>query len=150
MPGAPVGIMSSATCTRGVLAMKSFRFGSFNADLRTGRYEVWTVQKADCLVSVSHLMKSHAACCLSGVLFMIARLVPENSERTGLPGAVGTGAIPISNASLTALAMNGSPAMVVTGDMATFFAPKSFCQSKPLLTYAMLLLTLFTSKLSAA
>src|SRR5215216_7881471 len=115
---------------------------SLSADLRTGRYAVCTDQYADCFVSVSHLMKSHAACCFSGVLFMIDRLVPENSDRTGLPGAVGTGAMPISNASLTALAMNGSPAMVVGGDIATFFAPKSFCQSKPLLTYAFLALML--------
>src|SRR5207248_8126578 len=95
-------------------------------------------------------MKSHAACCFSGVLFMIARFVPENSDRTGLPGAVGIGAMPISKAPLTALAINGSPAMVVGGDMATFCAPKSFCQSKPLLTYAVLFLTLLTSKVSAA
>src|SRR5216683_2118563 len=95
-------------------------------------------------------MKSHAACCFSGVLFMIARFVPENSDRTGLPGAVGTGVIPMSNAPLTALAMKGSPAMVVGGDIATFLAPKSFCQSKPLLTYAALDLMLLTSKASAA
>src|SRR5229473_6935624 len=95
-------------------------------------------------------MKSHAACCFSGVLFMIARFVPENSDRTGLPGAVGTGVIPMSNALLTALAMNGSPAIVVGGDIATFLAPKSFCQSKPLLTYAAFDLMLLTSKLSAA
>src|SRR5258708_1436921 len=95
-------------------------------------------------------MKSHVACCFSGVLFMIARFVPENNDRTGLPGAVGTGVIPISNALLTALAMNGSPAIVVGGDIATFLAPKSFCQSKPLLTYAAFDLMLFTSKVRAA
>src|SRR5437762_364713 len=95
-------------------------------------------------------MKSQAACCFSGVLFMIDRLVPENSERTGLPGAVGTPVILSSNAPLTALAMNGSPAIVVGGDIATLPAPKSFCQSKPLLTYATLLLTLLTSNVSAA
>src|SRR5207249_11286795 len=94
--------------------------------------------------------KSQAACCFSGVLFMMARFVPENSDRTGLPGVVGTGAMPISKAPLTALAMNGSPAIVVGGDMATFLAPKSFCQSKPLLTYAALLLMLLTSNVSAA
>src|ERR1700737_2382941 len=124
MPGTPVGIRSSATWNRGVLAMKSFILGSFSADLRTGKYVVWTDQYADCLVSVSHLMKFHAACCFSAVLFMMARLVPENSDFTGLPGVVGTGAMPISKAPFTALAMNGSPAMVVCGDMATFFAPK--------------------------
>src|SRR5579859_1621491 len=95
-------------------------------------------------------MKSHAACCFSGVLFMMARFVPEKSDLTGLPGAVGIGAIPSSNAPLTALAMNGSPAMVVGGDIATFLAPRSFCQSKPLLTYAVLDLMLLTSKVSAA
>src|ERR1700681_1082404 len=95
-------------------------------------------------------MKSQAACCFSGVLFMIARLVPENSDLNGLPGEVGIRAMPISNAPLTALAMNGSPAIVVGGDIATFFAPKSFCQSNPLLTYAALDLMLLTSKASAA
>src|SRR6266550_865672 len=107
---------------------------SLSADLRTGRYAVCTDQYADCFVSVSHLMKSHAACCFSGVLFITERLVPENNDRIGLPGEVGTGAMPISNVSLTALAINGSPAIVVTGVIATFLAPKSFCQSKPLLT----------------
>src|SRR2546426_3446069 len=96
---------------------------SLSADLRTGRYAVWTDQYADCLVSVSHLMKSQAACCFSGVLFMIDRLVPEKSDLTGLPAAVGTGAMPSSNVLLIALAINGSPAIVVTGDMATFWAP---------------------------
>src|SRR5579859_2420783 len=95
-------------------------------------------------------MKSQAACCFSGVLFMIARFVPENNERTGLPGVTGIGARPISKAPLTALAMNGSPAIVVGGDIATFLAPKSFCQSNPLLTYAALDLMLLTSKVSAA
>src|SRR5712691_9675039 len=95
-------------------------------------------------------MKYQAACCFSGVLFMIARFVPENSDRTGLPGAVGIGDMPISNALLTALAMNGSPAMVVGGDIATFLAPKSFCQSKPLLTYAAFDLMLLTSNVRAA
>src|SRR5580704_10715412 len=95
-------------------------------------------------------MKSQAACCFSGVLFMMARLVPENSDLSVLPGETGMGAIPISKALLTALAMNGSPAIVVGGDMATFFAPKSFCQSKPLLTYAALDLMLLTSNVSAA
>src|SRR5579859_5559224 len=95
-------------------------------------------------------MKSHAACCFSGLLFMIARLVPENSDLTCLPGEIGIGATPISKALLTALAMNGSPAMVVAGDIATFFAPKSFCQSKPLLRYAALDLMLLTSNVSAA
>src|SRR6266851_5951000 len=95
-------------------------------------------------------MKSHAACCFSGPLFMIDRLVPEKSDLTGFPGAVGTGAMPSSNVLLIALAINGSPAMVVTGDIATFWAPRSFCQSKPLLTYALLFLTFVTSKVSAA
>src|SRR5205814_488802 len=89
-------------------------------------------------------------CCFSGVLFITDRLVPENSDRTGLPGDVGTGAMPISKVSLTALAIKGSPAMVVTGVIATFLAPKSFCQSKPLLTYALLFLMLVTSNASAA
>src|SRR5476649_2851314 len=95
-------------------------------------------------------MKSHAACCFSGVLFIMTRIVPENSDLSGLPGEVGMGATPISKAPLTALAMNGSPAMVVGGDIATFLAPKSFCQSNPLLTYAFLDLMLLTSKVSAA
>ncbi len=40
--------------------------------------------------------------------------------------------------------------MVVTGDIATLPAPRSFCQSKPLLTYAFLALMLFTSNVNAA
>src|ERR1051326_6600803 len=80
-------------------------------------------------------MKSQAACCFSGVLFMTARFVPENKQRTGFPSAVRIGAMPRSKAPLTALAMNGSPAMVVGGDMATFLAPRSFCQSNMVAAY---------------
>ena len=65
-------------------------------------------------------------------------LEPAEAEaaaaRAGLRRALKGGLLISHVAPLTAFAMNGSPAIVVGGDIATFWAPRSFCQSKPLLT----------------